>query len=174
MQHKTEKPTPAFRGSTLSPRDAPLKPGEFLSTAPSSRPTNLEVTEVGDVLLRRGDVPALSDPAEPLWAHRAIGSSDGRKADGGIRCALQSWWLENVLRVDDHPVEMSVHHGRWRVGRGRFCTLGQSPRPRGWWKANLPWSATGQNIRNAALRLQDDGNLIVASKEDTFWDSSLP
>ncbi|CAM9287371.1 unnamed protein product, partial [Pylaiella littoralis] len=90
----------------------------------------LEVTPVGDVVLRRGDLPADSSADEPvLWAHRAVKSFDG-KANGGLSCVVESWWERNVNgNRDGIPLHLTVSNGRWRVGRGRFCTVGQSPRP---------------------------------------------
>lgn len=114
-----------------------------MSTPPLVSSINLEITKIGDVILRRGDLPAYSDQGPPLWAHRATGTSDGGKADGGIGCKVESWWMHNVMEDEDIPVEMSVDRGRWRVGRGRFCTMGQSPKPDGFWKGKLPGSARG-------------------------------
>ncbi|CAM9929813.1 unnamed protein product, partial [Scytosiphon promiscuus] len=105
-------------------------------------------------------------------AHRATGSSGG-DPNGGLGCALQSFWetLGSSSR-EDVPVHLTVKNGRWRVGRSALCTLGQSPKPAGSWRRHLPWDARGQAIKAASLELRD-GTLVVASGEDIFW-SSLP
>lgn len=122
-------------------------------------------------MLRRGDLPAYSDPVQgPLWVHRAIGSVNG-KANGGLGCVFESWWMENVLEDEDIPVTLSVHKGRLRSGRGRFCTLGISPKPAGSWKTNIPLSAKGRAIRAASLQLRDD-RMVIAHGDQIFWDSS--
>lgn len=176
------EPIPAFCGSILSPMDRPMTAGQFLSTLPILASTNLAITEVGDVLLRRGDLPAYSEPdlpvhaapEGPLWAHRATGSIGG-KANGGLGCVVESWWSKAVRgKADDTPVHLSVKNGRWRIGRGRLCTMGKSPKPTGSWRTKLPWDARGKAIKDASLQLLDSGNLVVASGDDIFWDSSSP
>ncbi|CAM9527142.1 unnamed protein product [Ectocarpus sp. 12 AP-2014] len=79
----TFAPTPAFRGDSLGVDDYPLIPGQFLSTAPAVESANLEVTEVGDLILRQGDIPAYPTDHKPLWAHRVTGSV-GVTANGGL------------------------------------------------------------------------------------------
>ncbi|CAN0106167.1 unnamed protein product, partial [Ectocarpus sp. 6 AP-2014] len=61
----TFAPTPAFRGDSLGVDDYPLIPGHFLLTAPVVDSANLEVTEVGDLILRRGDIPAYPTDYKP-------------------------------------------------------------------------------------------------------------
>lgn len=178
----TVEPTLVFRGSTLSPEDFPLKTGQFLSTLPLLSSINLEINEIGDVLLRRGDLPAYpnpaySDPGEVLLAHRTTGSIGG-EANGGLGCTVESWWLRNVRGAEDVPVNLSVKNGRWRVGRGRLCTMGRSPRPAGSWRAFLPrfipGNARGKALRAASLQLLPSGNVVVASGDEVFWDSYRP
>ncbi|CAN0407501.1 unnamed protein product, partial [Ectocarpus sp. 12 AP-2014] len=138
----------------MSPGDHPLQTGQFLSTAPLVDSTNVEITEIGDVILRAGDSPACSGDKSPLWANRATGST-GDKADGGLGCVLESWRRRMVKGTDDDiPVHLYVMNGRWRVGRGRLCTMGQSPKPHGSWRANLPWDAQGQAIRPLGLSFE--------------------
>ncbi|CAN0068913.1 unnamed protein product [Ectocarpus sp. 12 AP-2014] len=122
-------PTPAFRCDSLGVDDYPLIPGQFLSTAPVVESANLEVTEVGDLILRQGDIPAYPTNPKPLWAHRVTGSVGGT-ANGGLGCALEAWWerATNGGEDMDVPVHLAVKNGRWRVGRGWMCTLGRSPR----------------------------------------------
>eukprot|EP00752_Nemacystus_decipiens_P015192 g13527.t1 len=177
----TIQPIPAFRGDTLSPQDAPLKTGQFLSTLPALSSVNVEVTEVGDVILRRGDLPAYPSPVESdpedgvLWAHRATGSVGGR-ANGGLGCVLESLWRRFIVGVDDVPVNLSVKDGRWRIGRGTFCTMGASSTPAGRWRVYLPhWTpgnAWGKALRAASLQLLPNGNLVVAAGSRVFWESS--
>eukprot|EP00752_Nemacystus_decipiens_P005979 g5400.t1 len=177
----TIQPIPAFRGDTLSPQDAPLKTGQYLSTLPALSSVNVEITEVGDIILRRGDLPAYpsptgSDPEDGvLWAHRATGSVGGR-ANGGVGCVLESLWRRFIIGVDDVPVNLSVKHGRWRVGRGTFCTMGASSTPAGRWRVYLPhWTpgnAWGKALRAASLQLLPNGNLVVAAGAMVFWKSS--
>lgn len=147
--------------------------GQYLSTSRSTTAVNLEVTAIGDILLRRGGHPADSDPASPLWAHRATGSFGG-KADGGLGCVAESWWMRHVLEEDDNPVELTVKNGQWRVGRGRFCTMGKSPKPIGSWRVLKPFDARGETLRNASLQVLKDGKVVLASGGDVLWDSSSP
>lgn len=173
----TMGPIPAFRGSRLSPKDFPLKTGQFLSTLPILSSTNLEITEIGDILLRPGDLPAYSPPGELNWVHRSMGSIGG-KANGGLGCVVESWWTSNVRQADEIPVNLSVKNGRWRIGRGRLCTMGRSPRPAGSWRVFLPGflpgNARGKALRAASLQLLPGGNVVVASGDDVFWDSRRP
>ncbi|CAN0304535.1 unnamed protein product, partial [Scytosiphon promiscuus] len=151
------------RGSSLSPSDLPLEVGQFLSTPPPSMDSvTLSIRRNGDVLLGRGDRPTSTSNDDPIWAHRSTGSSGG-DPNGGLGCALQSFWgtLGSSSR-EDAPVQMRVKNGRWRVGRGALCTLGQSPKPAGSWRRHLPWDARGQAIKAASLELRD-GTLVVAS-----------
>ncbi|CAM9917876.1 unnamed protein product [Ectocarpus sp. 12 AP-2014] len=62
----TFAPTPAFRGDSISVDDYPLIPCQFLSTAPVVNLANLQVTEVGNLILRRGDIPAYPTDHTPL------------------------------------------------------------------------------------------------------------
>ncbi|CAN0532291.1 unnamed protein product, partial [Scytosiphon promiscuus] len=155
--------SPISRGSSLSPSDLPLEVGQFLSTPPPGMDSvNLSIRGNGDVLLGRGDRPTSTSSDDPIWAHRATGSSGG-DPNGGLGCALQSFWgtLGSSSR-EDAPVQLRVKNGRWRVGRGTLCTLGQSPKPAGSWRRHLPWDARGQAIKAASLELRD-GTLVVAS-----------
>ncbi|CAM9307209.1 unnamed protein product [Ectocarpus sp. 12 AP-2014] len=162
----------AFRGQSISPGDYPLQTGQFLSTAPLVDSTNVEITEIGDVILRAGDIPAFSGGMPPLWANRATGST-GDKADGGGGCVLESWWRRMVKGTDDDiPVHLYVKNGRWRVGRGRLCTTGQSPKPHGSWRANLPWDAQGRAIKTAALELRDSALALVTPQGEILWSSA--
>ncbi|CAM9997780.1 unnamed protein product [Pylaiella littoralis] len=165
--------SPAFRGSKLSPDDYPLHPGQFLSTLPPMDSSNLEVTEVGDVILRRGDLPAYSADAPPIWAHRAMGSIGG-KANGGLGCVVELWWQKFVKGSNGTPVHVAVKDGRWRVGRGRLCTMGISPKPEGSWRVHLPWDAIGNAIKAASLELREDHSLVLASGEMVLWSSPPP
>lgn len=162
---------PGFVGRNLSPQDAPMTTAEFMSF----KATNLAISEVGDVSLRRGDLPpyGYSDPEPPIWAHRATGST-GDHADGGVWCVVESFVRRKVLRFDDVPVNLVVRNGRWRVGRGWLCMMGRSPRPEGGWKVYLPWSARGKALRAASLQVLESGNAVVASGDEVFWDSSSP
>ncbi|CAM9318284.1 unnamed protein product [Ectocarpus sp. 12 AP-2014] len=162
----------AFRGQSMSPGDYPLQTGQFLSTAPLVESTNVEITEIGDIILRAGDIPAFSGDKPPLWAYRATGST-GDKADGGMGCVLESWWRRIVKGTDDDiPVHLYVKNGRWRVGRGRLCTMGQSPKPHGSWRANLPWDAQGRAIKTAALELRDSAMVLVTPQGEILWSSA--
>ncbi|CAN0201726.1 unnamed protein product, partial [Ectocarpus fasciculatus] len=135
---------PTNRGHAMSPKDYPLQTGQFLSTAPLVDSANLEVTEIGDVILRAGDFPAFSGEKPPLWAYRATGST-GDKADGGLVCVMESWWRRAVKGADgDIPVHLYLKNGRWRVGKGWLCTVGKSPKPHGSWRTNLPWDTPGR------------------------------
>ena len=154
---------PAFRGDALSPGDEPVRVSQFLSTLPRLDSANLEVTDIGDLVLRKGDLPAFPTQDAPIWAHRATGSTGG-KANGGTVCALMA-----RLGV---PVGLSVKNGRWRVGRGILCNMGRSPAPEGSWRVYVPFSARGQAIKNASLRIGDDGRtLVVASGDEVLWSS---
>ena len=175
--------SPTSRGSTLSPGDQPLQTQHFMSTLPGPDSVSLSVTEIGDIVLRREEPPVRSaEEAEeeqpplplPLWVHRATGSI-GERANGGLMCLVESWWGRVVEeRATDIPVHLSVKNGRWRVGRGGRCTLGQSPRPAGSWRVHLPWNdARGREIRAASLDLRENGELVVASGAgDVLWSSS--
>lgn len=166
--------SPAFRGHVLSPEDYPLQTGQFLSTAPLVDSANLEITEIGDVILRAGDIPAFSGDEPPLWAYRATGST-GDKADGGLGCVLESWWGRVVKGAnDDIPVHLCVKNGRWRVGRGRLCTMGQSPKPYGSWRANLPWDAQGRAIKTAGLEFRGSTLVLVTPQGKILWSSASP
>ena len=154
---------PAFCGNALSPRDDPLLVGQFLSTLPLVDSANVEVTDVGDIIFRKGDLPAFPTEDSPVWAHRVTGTTGGR-ANGGAMCALMS-------RLG-FQVELSVKNGQWRVGRGLLCNMGQSPRPEGSWWAHVPFNARGNAIRNASFRIEDDGQtLVVASGDVILWSS---
>ncbi|CAM9969723.1 unnamed protein product, partial [Pylaiella littoralis] len=168
----TAEPLPAFRGNKLSSEHFPLRPGQFLSTLPLAESANLEVTEIGDVILRRGDLPAYPTDASTLWEHRATGSICG-KANGGLLCLVELWWekLANG-KSDDTPVHLAVKDGRWRVGRGRLCTMGQSPKPKGGWRVHLPWDERGKVIKAASLQILDDKTLVLTSGGEVFWSSS--
>ena len=181
--------SPAFRGSSLSPGDYPLQPGQFLSTLPLLDSASLEVTDVGDLVLRAGDLPAFpqavtaataaeegeeeeEEESSTLWAHRASGF--GGEANGGLGCVLESWWRKKINgEAADIPAHLSVKNGRWRVGRGGLCTMVRSPRPQGGWRAHLPWDARGRAIRAATLRILDSKALVVASGDEVVW-SSVP
>ncbi|CAM9842604.1 unnamed protein product, partial [Ectocarpus sp. 4 AP-2014] len=164
----------AFRGQVMSPGDYPLQTGQFLSTAPLVDSTNVEITEIGDVILRAGDIPAFSGDKPPLWTYRATGST-GDKADGGLGCVFESWWRRMIKGTDDDiPVHLYVKNGRWRVGRGRLCTMSQSPKPHGSWRANLPWDAKGRAIKTAGLELRDNAMVLVTPQGDILWSSSSP
>lgn len=119
---------------------------------------NVEVTEVGDVVFRKGDLPAFPTEDSPVWSHRAVDS-------GGPMCGLMS-----RLGV---PVKMTVKNGRWRVGRGALCKMTQSPKPAGSWHTYVPLSARGKAIRNASLQIRDDQTFVVASGDELFW-SAVP
>ncbi|CAB1117662.1 unnamed protein product [Ectocarpus sp. CCAP 1310/34] len=168
----TPDASPAFRGHVISPGDYPLQTGQFLSTAPLVDSTNVEITEIGDVILRAGGFPAFSGDKPPLWAYRATGST-GDKADGGLGCVFESWW-RRMVKGTDEDVHLYVKNGRWRVGRGRLCTMGQSPRPHGSWRANLPWDAQGQAIKTAGLELRDRALVLVTPHGEILWSSALP
>ncbi|CAM9917675.1 unnamed protein product [Ectocarpus sp. 12 AP-2014] len=169
----TFAPTPAFRGDSISVDDYPLIPGQFLSTAPVVDSANLEVTEVGDLILRQGDLPAYPTDDTPLWAHRVTGSVAGT-ANGGLGCAVESWWERATNGGQDMgvPVHLAVKNGRWRVGRGWMCTLGRSPRPVGGWRVHLPWDSHGKALKAASLQLRHGS--VVMSTEDghILWSSS--
>ncbi|CBN78696.1 hypothetical protein Esi_0006_0033 [Ectocarpus siliculosus] len=174
LEPDTPDASPAFRGHVMSPGDYPLQTGQFLSTASLVDSTNVEITEIGDVIVRAGDIPAFSGDKPPLWAYRATGST-GDKADGGLGCVLESWWRRMVKGTDDDiPVHLYVKNGRWRVGRGRLCTMGQSPKPHGSWRANLPWDAKGRAIKTAGLELRDGALVLVTPQGETLWSSASP
>ncbi|CAB1116741.1 unnamed protein product [Ectocarpus sp. CCAP 1310/34] len=90
----------AFRGQSVSSGDYPLQTGQFLSTAPLVDSTNVEITEIGDVILLARDIPAFSGDEPSLLAYRATGS-DGDKADGGLGCVFESCWQRMVKGTDD-------------------------------------------------------------------------
>ncbi|CAM9735229.1 unnamed protein product [Ectocarpus sp. 12 AP-2014] len=169
----TFAPTPAFRGDSISVDDYPLIPGQFLSTAPVVESANLEVTEVEDLILRQGDIPAFPTDHAPLWAHRVTGSVGGT-AHGGLGCAIEAWWERVTNGGEDMgvPVHLAVKNGRWRVGRGWMCTLGRSPRVAGGWRVHLPWDSHGKALKAASLQLRDGS--VVMSTEDghILWSSS--
>ncbi|CAM9178532.1 unnamed protein product [Ectocarpus sp. 12 AP-2014] len=169
----TFAPTPAFRGDSISVDDYPLIPGQFLSTAPVVDSANLEVTEVGDLILRQGDIPAYPTDHPPLWAHRVTGSVGGI-ANGGLGCALEAWWERATNGGEDMgvPVHLAVKNGRWRVGRGWMCTLGRSPRVAGGWRVHLPWDSHGKAVKAASLQLRD-GSVVMATEDGhILWSSS--
>lgn len=114
------------RGRALGPKGKPLVTGEYMSNMYPKKPTTLEVTELGDVLLSPGRFP--NRALEPLWAYRMTGTFDGR-ANGGLGCTLEEFWQRHSSR-DEIPATLSVKNGRWRVGRGRMCTLGRSLAPK--------------------------------------------
>lgn len=155
----------------MSAADYPLKPGQFMSTLPVTDSANLEVTEIGDIVLRSGDLPAYPTDEPALWSHRATGSIGG-KANGGLGCVLELLWerLANG-KSDDIPVHLSVKNGRWRVGRGPLCTMGQSPKPAGAWRVHLPWDSRGKVIKAASLQLLEDNTLVLASGGEVLWSS---
>lgn len=137
--------------------------GQFLSTMPLLDSANVEVTDVGDLVFRKGDLPAFPTEDSPLWAYRAVGSAGGG-ANGGALCALVS-----RLGV---PVQLSVKNGRWRVGRGALCKMGQSPKPAGSWRTHLPGDARGKAMKEASLQIRDGHTLVVASGDEVFWSSA--
>eukprot|EP00752_Nemacystus_decipiens_P002353 g2223.t1 len=154
---------PAFRGNTLSPEDDSILVGQFLSTLPSPGSANVEVTDVGDLVFRAGDLPAFPVDDSPIWAHRATGST-GDKADGGAVCAL-------MARMGV-PVELTVKNGRWRVGRGLWCKMAQSAKPAGSWRIHVPGNERGKAMKNASLQIRDGPTLVLASGDDVFWSSA--
>ncbi|CAN0308814.1 unnamed protein product, partial [Scytosiphon promiscuus] len=150
----------AFCGRNLFPSQYPLLVGNFLSTVPITTSANLEIRANGDVILGRGAMPSLSEDKDPIWVHRATGSVGGY-ANGGLGCVLQSFWKTlGITSGVDVPVNLRVKNGRWRVGRGALCTMGQSPRPAGSWRRFLPWDARGQAIKKAWLELRDETFVI--------------
>ncbi|CAN0104281.1 unnamed protein product [Ectocarpus sp. 6 AP-2014] len=169
----TFAPTPAFRGDSISVDDYPLIPGQFLSTAPVVKSANLEVTEVGDLILRQGDIPAYPTDDTPLWAHRVTGSV-GDTANGGLGCALEAWWERATNGGEDMgiPVHLSVKNGRWRVGRGWMCTLGRSPRVAGGWRVHLPWDSHGKAVKAASLQVRDGSAVMATEDGHILWSSS--
>ncbi|CAN0403708.1 unnamed protein product [Pylaiella littoralis] len=158
---------PAFRGGTLSSKDGGLRPGQFLSTMPVVDSTNLEITEVGDVVLRHGDWPDSSMGEPPIWAHRATEPISG-KAKGGLR-----GWLSSSPGGKRGKVFLAVKNGRWEIRRG-YCVLEQSPKPTGSWRVYLPWDKRGRAIKAATLQLRDDDTVVVASGDEVFWSSPPP
>ena len=128
----------------------------------------MEVTEMGDVLLRAGLFPDRAQ--DPLWAHRVTRTFGGR-ANGGLGCVLEELWQRYTSR-DEIPVTLSVKNGRWRVGRGPMCTLGRSPAPKGSLRRFLPWDERGQEIREGALFLLEDDSVVIAFGPNVLWDSS--
>ncbi|CAM9894426.1 unnamed protein product [Ectocarpus fasciculatus] len=166
-------PSPAFRGDTLSVDDYPLIPGQFLSTVPLVESSSLEVTEVGDLILRRGDIPAYPTDPEPLWAHRVMGSV-GDTANGGLGCAVEAWWERVTNGGEDMgvPVHLAVKNGRWRVGRGWLCSMAQSPRPAGGWRVHLPWDSHGKALKAASLQVRDNNVVMATEDGEVIWSSS--
>ena len=139
----------------------------YMSNESPENPTTLEVTDIGDILLRPGLRP---DPTrEPLWAHRVTGAFGGR-ANGGLGCVVESLWRRYTFQREI-PVTLTVKNGRWRVGRGAMCTLGQSPAPDGSLSRFLPWDETGKAVREGHLYLLEDGTAMVGYPEHMFWDS---
>eukprot|EP00904_Undaria_pinnatifida_P010456 jgi/Undpi1/6540/HiC_scaffold_20.g09019.m1 len=153
------------RGWKLGPDDDPLVPGEHLSNLWLHKPTTMEVTEIGDVLLSPGFTPDREQ--DPLWAHRVMGAFGGR-ANGGFFCALENW-LQRQINGEELQVKLTVKNGRWRVGRGAMCTLGKSPAPEGSLRRFLPWDERGQAIRAASLYLLQDDSAIIAYEQHLFW-----
>ncbi|CBN79624.1 hypothetical protein Esi_0283_0017 [Ectocarpus siliculosus] len=169
----TFAPTPAFRGDSISVDDYPLIPGQILSTAPVVDSANLEVTEVGDLVLRRGDIPAYPSDHKPLWAHRVTGSVGGT-ANWRLGCALEVWWhrATNGGEGMGVPVHLVVKNGRWRVGRGWMCTLGRIPSVAGGWRVHLPWDSHGKTLKAALLQLCDGSVVMATGEGDVAWSSS--
>lgn len=157
--------SPAFRDRSLSRKDDPLLAQHFMSTLPLADSASLEITEIGDIVLRKGDLPACLTEDEPLWAHRAV-SPVGGKANGGAMCVFKSWL--------GRPVKLTVKNGRWTVDRGFWCTMGQSPRPAGSWRCGLSWDSRGRAKREASLDVLEDDNLVVASGDEVLWSSVSP
>ena len=153
------------RGWKLGPDDDPLVPGEHLSNLWLHKPTTMEVTEIGDVLLSPGFTPDREQ--DPLWAHRVMGAFGGR-ANGGFFCALENW-LQRQINGEELQVKLTVKNGRWRVGRGAMCTLGKSPAPEGSLRRFLPWDERGQAMRAASLYLLQDDSAIIAYEQHLFW-----
>eukprot|EP00904_Undaria_pinnatifida_P010417 jgi/Undpi1/6505/HiC_scaffold_20.g08984.m1 len=158
---------PHSRGWTLGPNDPPLLPGQYLSNLSRKKPTTMEVTAIGDVLLSPGLYP--DHQHEPLWAHRVTETFGGR-ANGGLGCAVEDWWQRHVMG-HEIPVMLSVKNGRWRVGRGMMCTLGQSPAPKGSLRRFLPWDDRGKAVREGSLYLLDDDTFIITFGQNLLWDS---
>ncbi|CAN0270319.1 unnamed protein product, partial [Scytosiphon promiscuus] len=157
-----------FRGRKLFPGQYPLQVGNFLSTFPITPYANLEIRANGDVILGRGAMPFLSEDKDPIWVHRSVGGY----ANGGLGCVLQSFWNSlGITKWVDLRVNLRVKNGRWRVGRGALCTMGQSPRPAGSWRRFLPWDARGQAIKKAWLELRDE-TFVIVSGEEVLWSSS--
>ncbi|CAM9605828.1 unnamed protein product [Ectocarpus sp. 12 AP-2014] len=169
----TFAPTPAFRGDSISADDYPLIPGQFLSTAPVVDSANLEVTEVGDLVLRKGDIPAYPTDDTLLWAHRVTGSVGGT-ANGGLGCAVEAWWERATNGGEDMgvPVHLAVKNGRWRVGRGWMCTLGRSPRVAGGWRVHLPWDSHGKAMKAASLQVRDSSEVMTTEDGHILCSSS--
>ncbi|CAB1099113.1 unnamed protein product [Ectocarpus sp. CCAP 1310/34] len=121
----------------------------------------------------QGDIPAYPTDNTPLWAYRPTGSVGGT-ANGGLGCAVEGWWerATNGGRDMGVLVHLAMKNSRWRVGRGRMCTLGQSPRPAGGWRVHLPWDSHGKTLKAASLQLRDGS--VVMSTEDAhiLWSSS--
>ncbi|CAN0104412.1 unnamed protein product [Ectocarpus sp. 6 AP-2014] len=168
----TFAPTPTFRGNSMSVDDYPLIPGQFLSAAPVVNSANLEVTEVRDLILRQGDIPAY--PTGHTLGTPRYGVGRGYSTSGGLGCAVEARWERATNGGEDMgvPVHLAVKNGRWRVGRGWMCTLGRSPRVEGGWRVHLPWDSHRKAVKVASLQLRDSS--VVMSPEDghILWSSS--
>ena len=127
----------------------------------------MEITEPGDILVSIGRMPDRT--GELLWTFRATDAFGG-VANGGLGCAFESL-LQRLQGKDPIEVNLSVKNGRWRVGRGRMCTLGRSPAPAGSLRRFLPWDARGRAITSAVLHLMQDGTVLISSGDAIMWDS---
>lgn len=159
---------PYSRGWVLGPKDAPLVPGQYMSNLDQKKPTTLEVTDLGDIMLSPGLYPDRQQ--DPLWEHRVTVTFGGR-ANGGLGCAVEGWWQEHIMGKEI-PVMLSVKNGRWRIGRGAMCTLGRSPAPKGSLRRFLPWDERGKAVREGSLYLLDNDTMVITFGQDLLWDSN--
>ena len=150
------------RGRLMEPE---VRPSMHRSNLWLHKPTTMEVTEIGGVLLSPGFTPDREQ--DPLWAHRVMGAF-GDRANGGFFGALENWF-QRQINGEEIQVKLTVKNGRWRVRRGAMCTLGKSPAPQGSLRRFIPWDERGQAIRAASLYLLQDDSAIIAFEQHLFW-----
>lgn len=155
-----------LKGQKLGPNDPPLEPGMFLTNFNEDYPTTLEVTEIGDILITAGFFP--NSTKDTLWEHRSTGPSGVHV----LGCALEAFW-QRARKGGETRVSLSIKNGRWRVGRGKMCTLARSPAPEGSLRRFLPWDERGKAVIEASLYMVRNGHATIFSGTEVMWSSFL-
>ena len=70
-------------------------------------------------------------------------------------------------------MSLSIKNGRWRVGRGKMCTLARSPAPEGSLRRFLPWDERGKAVIEASLYMVRNGHATIFSGTEVMWSSFL-